>query len=140
MCLDYLNYRITSTAYLGEKINEYGVPVLLPPGGQAIYIDASIFLPNIPKENFPGQALACSLYLEGGIRTSEIGSVMCGDNSPHELVRLAIPRRTYTQSHFDYVAEVLEKLVENKDKLKGYEITEQSRFLRHFTAKLKPLS
>lgn len=137
MDLDYLNYRITSTAYLGKKINEYGVPVLLPPGGHAIYIDASIFLPNIPKKNFPGQALACSLYLEGGIRTSEIGSLMFGDNSPHELVRLAIPRRTYTQSHIDYVIEVIKYVYDKKSQIRGLEIVEQPKFLRHFSAKLK---
>ena len=133
---DYLNYRITSTSYLGKKINDYGVPILLPPGGHAIYIDAGLFLPHIPKENFPGQALACALYTEGGIRTSEIGSLMFGDNAPHELVRLAIPRRTYTQSHIDYVVEIIKEVYDKRDSIKGLKIIEQPEFLRHFSAKL----
>ena len=133
---DYLNYRITSTSYLGKKINDYGVPILLPPGGHAIYIDAGLFLPHIPKENFPGQALACALYTEGGIRTSEIGSLMFGDNAPHELVRLAIPRRTYTQSHIDYVVEIIKEVYDKRDSIKGLKIIEQPKFLRHFSAKL----
>ncbi len=134
---------------LGEKAISYGLPIVQPAGGHALYIDAKTFLPDIPPHQYPGQAVVCELYLLGGIRTAELGTFafgVAGENgendtpATHELVRLAAPRRTYTQSHFDYVAEVLEKLVENKDKLKGYEITEQSRFLRHFTAKLKPLS
>ena len=133
---DYLNYRITSTSYLGKKINDYGVPILLPPGGHAIYIDAGLFLPHIPKENFPGQALACALYTEGGIRTSEIGSLMFGDNAPHELVRLAIPRRTYTQSHIDYVVEIIKEVYDKRNSIKGLKIIEQPKFLRHFSAKL----
>ena len=136
MDVDYLNYRITSTAYLGNKISEYGVPVLLPPGGHAIYIDAGLFASHIPKEQFPGQALACELYIEGGIRTSEIGSLMFGDNAPHELVRFAIPRRTYTQSHIDYVVEVIKDVYDKRKKIKGLKIIEQPDFLRHFSAKL----
>ncbi len=136
MDIDYLNYRITSTAYLGKKISEYGVPVLLPPGGHAIYIDAGLFASHIPKEQFPGQALACELYIEGGIRTSEIGSLMFGDNAPHELVRFAIPRRTYTQSHIDYVVEVIKDVYDKRKKIKGLKIIEQPDFLRHFSAKL----
>ena len=136
MDIDYLNYRITSTAYLGKKISEYGVPVLLPPGGHAIYIDAGLFASHIPKEQFPGQALACELYVEGGIRTSEIGSLMFGDNAPHELVRFAIPRRTYTQSHIDYVVEVIKDVYDRRKKIKGLKIIEQPNFLRHFSAKL----
>ena len=146
---NYLQYRARSIAYLGEKAISYGLPIVQPAGGHALYIDAKTFLPDIPPHQYPGQAVVCELYLLGGIRTAELGTFafgVAGENgendtpATHELVRLAAPRRTYTQSHFDYVAEVLEKLVENKDKLKGYEITEQSRFLRHFTAKLKPLS
>jgi len=136
MDVDYLNYRITSTSYLGKKINDYGVPILLPPGGHAIYIDAGLFLPHIPKEEFPGQALACTLYIEGGIRSSEIGSLMFGDNSPHELVRLAIPRRTYTQSHIDYVIQVIKEVYNKKESIKGLKIIKQPKFLRHFSAKL----
>ena len=136
MDIDYLNYRITSTSYLGEKINDYGIPILMPPGGHAIYLDAGIFLPHITKEEFPGQALACSLYIEGGIRTSEIGSLMFGGNAPHELVRLAIPRRTYTQSHIDYVIEVIKEVYDNRKFIKGLKIIKEPKFLRHFSAKL----
>ena len=142
---DYLQYRIESTKYLGEKLNKLNIPIINPPGGHAIYIDAQKFLPHIPVEEFPGQALACELYIEGGIRTSEIGSLMFGgkdeDGKPfyanHELVRLAIPRRTYTQSHIDYVIEVMESIKGKSHKIKGLKIIYQSRTLRHFTAKLE---
>ena len=142
---DYLQYRIESTKYLGEKLNKLNIPIINPPGGHAIYIDAQKFLPHIPVEEFPGQALACELYIEGGIRTSEIGSLMFGgkdeDGKPfyanHELVRLAIPRRTYTQSHIDYVIEVMESIKRKSNKIKGLKIIYQSRTLRHFTAKLE---
>ena len=142
---DYLQYRIESTKYLGEKLNKLNIPIINPPGGHAIYIDAQKFLPHIPVEEFPGQALACELYIEGGIRTSEIGSLMFGgkdeDGKPfyanHELVRLAIPRRTYTQSHIDYVIEVMESIKCKSHKIKGLKIIYQSRTLRHFTAKLE---
>jgi len=142
---DYLQYRIESTKYLGEKLNKLNIPIINPPGGHAIYIDAQKFLPHIPVEEFPGQALACELYIEGGIRTSEIGSLMFGgkdeDGKPfyanHELVRLAIPRRTYTQSHIDYVIEVMESIKHKSHKIKGLKIIYQSRTLRHFTAKLE---
>ena len=119
-----------------------------PAGGHALYIDAKTFLPHIPPHQYPGHSLACEIYLIGGVRAVELGTLAFGvagedgkDDTPatHELVRLAAPRRSYTQSHFDYVAEVLEKLVENKDNLKGYEITYQPKLLRHFTAKLKPI-
>ena len=136
MDVDYLNYRITSTSYLGRKISDYGVPILMPPGGHAIYLDAGIFLSDIAKEQFPGQALACSLYIEGGIRTSEIGSLMFGGNAPHELVRLAIPRRTYTQSHIDYVVEVIKEVYDKRKSIKGLKIIKEPEFLRHFSAKL----
>ena len=143
----YLQYRIRSTEYLGEKITQAGVPIIDPPGGHAIYIDAKRFLPNVPPEQFPGQAIACELYIEGGVRGVEIGSVMFGkyDNDgnvvspPMELVRLAIPRRVYTQSHIDYVAEVIIEVFKNRENLKGYEFTYEAPMLRHFTARFKPV-
>ena len=142
---DYLDYRIKSTKYLGEKLNKMGVPIINPPGGHAIYIDAKTFLDHIAIDDLPGQALACELYLEGGIRTSEIGSLMFGGYdkegkkfyAQHELVRLAIPRRTYTQSHIDYVVEVFEKIKYNCSNIKGLKIISESNTLRHFTAKLE---
>ena len=136
MDIDYLNYRITSTSYLGKKIHDYGIPILMPPGGHAIYIDAGLFLPHISKEQFPGQALACALYLKGGIRSSEIGSLMFGRNASHELVRLAIPRRTYTQSHIDYVIEIIKEVYDQRENIKGLKIIKEPKFLRHFSAKL----
>ena len=142
---DYLEYRIKSTEYLGEKLNKIGIPIINPPGGHAIYIDAKKMLEHISVDKFPGQALACELFLEGGIRASEIGSLMFGGYDSngkklyanHELVRLAIPRRTYTQSHIDYVIEVLEKIKFNLHKIKGLKIKHESKTLRHFTAKLE---
>lgn len=142
---DYLQYRIESTKYLGKKLNELGIPIINPPGGHAIYIDAQKFLPHIPVEHFPGQALACQMYIEGGIRTSEIGSLMFGGKdkdgkifyAQNELVRLAIPRRTYTQSHIDYVIEVMASIKDKSNKIKGLKIIYESRTLRHFTAKLE---
>ncbi len=144
---DYLRYRIRSTEYLGEKLIDAGIPIIEPPGGHAIYIDAKRFLPQVPPHEFPGQSIACELYLEGGIRTVEIGSVMFGKydengntvSPPMELVRLAIPRRVYTQSHIDYVAEVIIDVFRNKDKLKGYAFTYEAPMLRHFTARFKKL-
>jgi tryptophanase len=143
----YLQYRIRSTEYLGEKLINAGVPIIEPPGGHAIYIDAKRFLPHIKPEEYPGQSIVCELYVEGGIRAVEIGSVMFGkyDNngklipSIMELVRLAIPRRVYTQSHVDYVAEVVIEVFKNRDKLKGYKIIYEAPMLRHFTAKFKPV-
>lgn len=142
---DYLEYRIKSTEYLGEKLNKIGIPIINPPGGHAIYIDAKKLLEHISIDKFPGQALACELFLEGGIRVSEIGSLMFGGYDSngkklyanHELVRLAIPRRTYTQSHIDYVIEVLEKIKSKLNKIKGLKIKYESKTLRHFTAKLE---
>jgi len=122
--------------YLGEKLNKIGIPIINPPGGHAVYIDAKRFLDHISIDNFPGQALACELFLEGGIRSSEIGSLMFGDNSSHELVRLAIPRRTYTQSHIDYVIQVIKEVYNKKESIKGLKIIKQPKFLRHFSAKL----
>ena len=137
---DYLQYRIRSTEYLGEKLLAGGVQIIEPPGGHAIYIDAVSFCPHIPRENFPGQALVCGLYRHAGIRAVEIGSLMFGggDMQPDmELVRLAIPRRVYTQSHIDYVVEAILELHAVRDKLKPLEIVEAPQALRHFTARLK---
>jgi tyrosine phenol-lyase len=137
---DYLRYRIASTAYLGNHIAGQGVPIVQPPGGHAVYLDARAFLPHIPPEHFPGVALAAELYLEGGIRSVEIGSLMFGAAATMDLVRLAIPRRVYTQSHIDYVVEVILQVWKNRCQICGLELTEEAPFLRHFTAKLQPVS
>ncbi len=137
---DYLRYRIASTAYLGDHIAEHGVPIVQPPGGHAIYLDAKAFLPHIPVEQFPGVALAAELYLEGGIRSVEIGSLMFGEAAKMELVRLAIPRRVYTQSHIDYVVEIILKVWERRSLIKGLRLTYEAPFLRHFTAHLEPVA
>src|SRR6476661_8455614 len=144
---DYLRYRIRSTAYLGEAIDRAGVPVVKPIGGHAVYIDARSFLPHIPPLHYPGQALAIALYEAGGIRSCEIGTVMFGrrpDGSEApaalDLVRLAIPRRTYTQSHIDYVIEVCAAVVARASSLRGYRITDEPSALRHFTARFEPLA
>ena len=134
---DYLKYRIASTAYLGNHIAQQGVPIVLPPGGHAVYLDARAFVPHIPLEEFPGVALACELYLEGGIRSVEIGTLMFGSEAKMDLVRLAIPRRTYTQSHIDYVIEVILEVWERRDWIRGYKLTYEPPFLRHFTAQFK---
>ena len=143
---DYLRYRIQSTAYLGEALHQSGIPVVLPIGGHAVYVDARAFLPHIPPLEYPGQALSVALYEAGGIRGCEIGTVMFGlqpDGSEKEatmdLVRLAIPRRTYTQSHIDYVIEVCQAVAEDARDLRGYKIVEQASQLRHFTARFEPL-
>src|SRR5205085_8693518 len=112
---DYLRYRIASTAYLGNHVAAEGVPIVQPPGGHAIYLDARPFLPHIPVEEFPGVALATELYLEGGIRSVEIGSLMFGKSAKMDLVRLAIPRRVYTQSHIDYVVEIILEVWRKRD-------------------------
>ena len=143
----YLQYRLRSTEYLGEKLLENNIPIIQPPGGHAIYVDAKGFLPHIPPEQYPGQAVVCEIYKSGGIRAVEIGSVMFGQYDKKgklipaemELVRLAIPRRVYTQSHIDYVAEVFIEMAKSKKKIKGYRIIEEPKFLRHFTAKFAPL-
>jgi tryptophanase len=137
---DYLKYRIASTAFLGEHIAKEGVPIVQPPGGHAIYIDARAFLPHIPVEQFPGVALGVELYLEGGIRSVEIGSLMFGEHAKMDLVRLAIPRRVYTQSHIEYVVEVILDVWRRRGEIPGYEIVQQAKSLRHFTAKLKPVA
>jgi len=143
---DYLLYRISEAKYLGEGLTRLGYPIVQPPGGHAIYIDAKALLPHIPPLQYPGQALSIELYRAGGIRTVEIGSVMFGkiDHKTSkelpgamELVRLALPRRTHTQSHVDYVLEVAKEVFDKKDKIPGYRITEQPPFLRHFTAKFE---
>jgi len=136
---DYLRYRITSTAYLGRHIADRGVPIVEPPGGHAIYIDAGRMLPHIPRQQFPGQALAVELYRHAGIRSVEIGSLMFGDKAHHELLRLAIPRRVYTQSHIDYVVEAILEVNERKHELRGLEIAWEPKFLRHFSCRLRPV-
>jgi tryptophanase len=143
---DYLRYRIASTGYLGDALVRMGVPVVVPFGGHAIFIDAREMLSHLHPLTYPGQALVCALYLEGGVRSCEIGTVMFGrqaDGSEHpapmDLVRLAIPRRTYTQSHLDYVIEVVERVASTAKLLPGMEMTYQPARLRHFTARFRPL-
>jgi tyrosine phenol-lyase len=145
---DYLEYRIVSTEYLGRHIADEGVPIVQPPGGHAIYIDASAFLPQLEPLHYPGIALAVEFYREAGIRAVEIGSVMFGQRDPltgqeepaeQELVRLAIPRRVYTQSHIDYVVEAILAVWRRRESIGGYRITRQAPFLRHFTARFEPL-
>ena len=145
---DYLRYRVRTAAYLAEKAWEAGVPTVRPPGGHAVYLDAGALLTHLPQTALPAQALACELYLEGGVRGVEIGTLMFGrpgvdgapdEVAPHELVRLALPRRTYTQSHVDYVGEVIAAVAARAEEIPGYRIVEQPRWLRHFTARLEPL-
>jgi len=142
----YLAYRLNQTAYLGERLLESGVPIIEPPGGHAIYIDAGRMLPHIPQAQFPGQALSVEMFREGGVRCCEIGSVMFAHPSPEtgvmvypalELVRLAIPRRVYTQSHMDYVAETAAKVAARKEELRGFRFTYAPKLLRHFTARFE---
>ena len=136
---DYLRYRIVSTGYLGRHIADHGVPIVEPPGGHAIYIDAGRMLPHVPNDQFPAQALAIELYLHAGIRSVEIGSVMFGPNAQHELLRLAIPRRVYTQSHIDYVVEAILEVNERRSRIRGLAIESQPPFLRHFSARFRRL-
>jgi len=145
---DYLKYRLRSVAYVGEKLEKIGVPFFKPPGGHAIYLDARAFLPHVPPRRFPGQALACELYLEGGIRSCEIGSVMfgktdaaSGDFIPArlEMVRLAMPRRVYTQSHMDYTVESIGEVFARRDAIRGMRIVQEAPVLRHFTARFEYL-
>jgi tryptophanase len=136
---DYLHYRISSTGYLGRHIADHGVPIVEPPGGHAIYIDAARMLPHIPPEQFPGQALAVELYRHAGIRSVEIGTLMFGAAARHELLRLAIPRRVYTQSHIDYVVEAILEVNARKADIRGLEIVESPPFLRHFSARMRQL-
>jgi tryptophanase len=143
----YLEYRLAVTRYMAEGFNKLGIPTVQPPGGHAVYIDAKEFLPHIPPHQFPGQSLVCELYSAEGIRACEIGSVMFGSftsngefrPSAMELVRLAFPRRVYTQSHFDYILEGMQEVVANKANLQGLKLVYDPPFLRHFTAKFQPL-
>lgn len=136
---DYLSYRIRSVEYVGEHLSAAGIPIMQPPGGHAIYIDAAALCPHIPRGQFPGQAVVCGLYREGGIRSVEIGSVMFGKEARLELVRLAMPRRVYTQSHMDYVVEVCATLHERREQLRGLRIVHEPPVLRHFTARFEEL-
>jgi tryptophanase len=144
---DYLAYRIGSTAYLGENLVRNGVPILEPPGGHAIYLDASRFAPHLTPQQLPGISIGVALYVLSGVRSVEIGTAMFGRHdpktgeeiaAPHELVRMAIPRRTYTQSHIDYVIEAVTELYRRREDLVGYRFVSQSHFLRHFTANYAP--
>lgn len=142
---NYLHYRIRSTGYFGEKLTVAGVPILLPTGGHAVYLDARRFAPHIPPEKFPGQSIVCEIYRHSGIRSVEIGSLMFGKRDengrhlapPMELVRLAIPRRVYTQSHIDYCIEAIVEVYENRDSLRGMSLIYEAPYLRHFTARLE---
>jgi tryptophanase len=144
----YLEYRIRSTTYLGDRLHALGVPLMRPIGGHAVYVDATGLYPHIPVHEYPGQALVCALYVLGGIRSVEIGSVMFGTYdgggvlvpAAMELVRLAIPRRVYTQSHIEYVAETFEGVMAARPSARGLRITHEPRFLRHFTAHFEPLA
>ncbi len=142
----YLSYRLRSVEYLGEGLRRAGVPIVEPPGGHAVYVDARRFLPQIPPERYPAQALACELYRLAGIRSVEIGSLMFGQEgpggfvpAPMELVRLAVPRRVYTQSHIDFVIEVFADLARRRKSVRGLRVVENPRVLRHFTARLEPV-
>jgi len=146
---DYLDFRVEQVRYFGERIKEAGIPIVEPIGGHAVFADAGKFLSHIPAEQFPGQTLTVALYLEGGVRAVEIGSLMFGGEDPNtgekltarrELVRMAVPRRVYTNSHLDYVADAAARIVEAKDKLGGYKITRQAAFLRHFTCEMEQLA
>jgi tyrosine phenol-lyase len=136
---DYLRYRVRSVEYMGEGFRSAGVPIVEPPGGHAVFVDARAMLPHIPPAHLPAQSLACAFYLEGGIRTVEVGTVMFGPGAEHDLLRLALPRRVYTQSHVDYVVEVAAAVAAGRDRLGGYRIVEEPAALRHFTARFEPL-
>lgn len=144
---DYLQYRIAATRYVGEGLARRGFPIIQPPGGHAVYVDAGAMLPHIPPRELPGQALACAFYTCGGVRTVEIGTFMFGGRDPRtgeerfapmELVRFAIPRRVYTQSHMEYVLEVAEDVAARREELRGFDIVQEPPHLRHFTARLAP--
>ncbi|RKX28604.1 MAG: tyrosine phenol-lyase [Candidatus Zixiibacteriota bacterium] len=146
---DYLDFRINQVAYLGEQIKQAGMPIVEPTGGHAVFVDAGKFLPHVPPNEFPGQSVAVEFYREGGIRMSEIGSLMFGGKDPNtgeeliavrELVRLAMPRRVYTNSHYDYVADVAARIADRRDSLTGYKVVHQTAILRHFTCDLEPLA
>jgi tryptophanase len=135
----YLAYREAVARYVAEGLESVGMPVVQPPGCHAVYLDAGSFLPGVPAAHFPGQALACALYLAEGIRSCEVGSVMFGKNATKELVRFAFPRRVYTQAHMDRVIEGVAEVVAQRDRLRGMRIVEEPPFLRHFTARFEPL-
>ncbi|APF19160.1 tryptophanase [Caldithrix abyssi DSM 13497] len=146
---NYLRFRINQTRFLGEMLDKEGVPIVKPVGGHAVYVDARRFLPHIPPEQFPGQALVVELFVRAGIRSVEIGSLMMAKKDPQtgkmippklELVRLAIPRRVYTNMHMQYVAEAIIEIYREREKLKGFTIEYEADFLRHFTARLKPIA
>ncbi|MCP3894664.1 MAG: tyrosine phenol-lyase, partial [Bacteroides sp.] len=144
---DYLKYRLRTVEYIGDKLLESGISIVRPTGGHALYIDAKAFYPQIPFSEFPGQALCCELYLKGGIRGCEIGTFMFGKKDESgkdiaasmELVRLAFPRRVYTQAHFDYAAEVIVDCYRKREIVKGLKISYEPEYLRHFTANLERL-
>lgn len=139
----YLAHRIAQVREFGERLQRDGVPIVLPVGGHAVYLDARRFLPHIPQEQFPAQALTCALYLEGGIRGVEIGGLMFASEGKWpelELVRLAVPRRVYTASHLEYVADVCGRIYRERDTIRGLRITYEAPVLRHFTARLEPVS
>ena len=145
---EYLHYRIGQVKYFGDRLKEAGMPIVEPTGGHAVFVDAGAFLPHIPAAHYPGQAVSAAFYVDGGIRTVEIGSIMFGGTDPdtgefvparNELVRIALPRRVYTNSQLDYVAEVAYGITAQKEHLRGFEITHEPKFLRHFTCELRPL-
>jgi tryptophanase len=145
---DYLTYRIASVRYLGQKISEHGVPIMQPPGGHAVYLDAAAFLPHVPRHHLPGQSLVSELYLQGGVRGVEVGTVMFGHTDPEtgheisprlELVRLAVPRRVYTESQIKYVIDVILEVWARRDEIGGFRFLEKESVLRHFTASFEPL-
>jgi tryptophanase len=145
---DYLDFRIEQVHYFGEKIKEAGMPIIEPTGGHAVFVDAGRLLPNIPVDQFPGQGLAIAFFVEGAVRTVEIGSLMFGGvdsvtgkkySAAKELVRMAIPRRVFTNSHLDYVAEVAERIVAQKNQIPGYRITREPALLRHFTCEMEAM-
>ena len=142
---DYLDFRIEQVRYFGERIKEAGMPIIEPTGGHAVFVDAGRLLPHIPAARFPGHSLAVEFYVEGGVRTVEIGSLMFGGvdaktgkefHASRELVRMCLPRRVYTNSHIDYIADAAERIITRKQELKGYKIVRSSQFLRHFTCDL----
>jgi len=139
----YLAHRIGQVQAFGEALRSAGIPIVVPVGGHAVYLDARRFLPHIPQAEFPAQALTCALYAEGGIRGVEIGGLMfaADGNWPElELVRLAVPRRVYTKSHLDYVVDVCRRLYAERDRLRGLRLTYEAPVLRHFTARLEPIA
>jgi tyrosine phenol-lyase len=146
---DYLKYRIRSVEYFGNCLSDLGLSIIQPPGGHAVYLDAAAMLPHLPPSQFPAQALVCELYAIGGIRGVEVGSSMFGGKDPltgevryaaMELVRLALPRRVYTQSHIDYAIEILGILNKNKETIQGLKMVWEAPVLRHFTAQFEPIS